>query len=140
MIIPLLSLKEQKIPKSQVLGGPRSPYQHSQKLETFLLTISSNNSGILLSCKWHFFIFIDEFGSNNPNTYVLNIHMGARIKFYQANPEKIATIKIYSRRIIMILKIKVSPVPAPLIQTTCAKSQHSVSLKKMGRISNIDFA
>ena len=56
MIIPSLSLKEQKIPKSQVLGGPRRPYQHSQKIETFLLIIiSSNNSGILLSCKWHFF-------------------------------------------------------------------------------------
>ena len=32
-IIPSLFLKEQKTLKSQVLGGPRSPYQHSQKLE-----------------------------------------------------------------------------------------------------------
>ena len=36
-IIPSLSLKEQKTPKSQVLGGPRRPYQHSQKLETFFV-------------------------------------------------------------------------------------------------------
>ena len=37
-----------------------------------------------------------ESGSNDPNTYVLIIHMGAGINFYQANPEKIATMKIYS--------------------------------------------
>ena len=32
-----------------------------------------------------------ESGSNDPNTYVLIIHMGAGINFYQASPEKIAT-------------------------------------------------
>ena len=37
MIIPSLCLKEQKTPKSQVLGGPPSPYQHSLKLETFFV-------------------------------------------------------------------------------------------------------
>jgi hypothetical protein len=31
-----------------------------------------------------------------PSTYVFIIHMGAGINFYQASPEKVATMEIYS--------------------------------------------